>query len=156
MKQENIPTQGRVAGIDYGTVRIGIAITDVERKIASPLENYNRRTLGRDAEYFAQLAREETISLFVVGLPLYPSGDESPKSLEARQFGQWLQDVTQKPILFYDERYTSKFADELMRTASLSSKKRKARRDKLAAWVLLTSWLETSPSRKEDTTKSLE
>lgn len=148
MIQENFPLQGRVAGIDYGTVRIGIAITDVERKIASPLENYNRRTLGKDAEYFARLAREEAIALFVVGLPLYPSGDESPKSLEAREFGQWLHEVTQKPILFYDERYSSKFADELMRTASLSSKKRKERRDKLAAWILLTSWLEANPTKE--------
>src|SRR3954451_5054949 len=84
------PLPMRIAGIDYGTVRIGIALADTEVGIAGPFENYNRRTPALDAEYFATLAREERIGRFVVGLPVHLHGGESQKSSEARQFGEWL------------------------------------------------------------------
>ena len=85
---------GRVAGIDYGTKRVGVAISDANRTIASPLDNYDRRNAELDARHFRELARGEAITLFVVGLPLHMSGDESQKSREARAFGQWLTEVT--------------------------------------------------------------
>lgn len=138
-----IPETGRAAGIDFGTVRIGIAVCDPERRIASPWENYTRRSPRLDAQFFRQLVQEDRVTLFVVGLPLYPSGDESEKSLQARQFGKWLWETTQVPVVFFDERYSSRFADELMEMASLTQKQRKARRDKLAAYVILSAWMET-------------
>ncbi|MDO4573948.1 MAG: Holliday junction resolvase RuvX [Planctomycetia bacterium] len=140
---------GRVAGIDYGTVRIGIAMTDPDQTLASPWENYSRRSEKKDAEFFAQLAREERVTRFVVGLPLYPSGDESEKSREARVFGTWLEKTTGVPVEFFDERYSSKFADELLEP--LTAKKRKARRDMLAAYIILTSWLESQPKNRPST-----
>ena len=133
---------GCVVGVDFGTVRIGLAISDQERRIASPLSNYTRRKERLDAEYFQQLVREERVTLFVVGLPLYPSGDESPKSKEARDFGAWLEKTTGIPVEFHDERLSSKLADDLLAAAPLSPQKRKAKRDMLAAYVILTSWLE--------------
>lgn len=136
-----LPPAGRVAGIDFGTVRIGIAVCDPDRTIASPWENYNRRNQRLDAQFFRQLVSEDRVQLFVVGLPLYPSGDESEKSIQAREFGKWLWETTGVPVIFQDERYSSKFADELME--GLTPKQRKARRDKLAAYVILTSWLES-------------
>jgi putative holliday junction resolvase len=89
---------GRVAGIDYGTVRIGIAISNPERTIASPLENYTRRGPEQDAQRFRRLVEEEGVVLFVVGLPIHLDGGESQKSLEARQFGQWLHEATGVPV----------------------------------------------------------
>ena len=74
----------RIAGIDYGTVRIGIALADTEVGIASPYANYTRRTPALDAEYFARLTKEEQIARFVVGLPVHLDGGESQKSTEAR------------------------------------------------------------------------
>ena len=68
---------GRVAAIDYGTVRIGIAVSDSRRTIASPLENYTRRSKEADADYFRRLASDENIALFVVGLPVHLDGRES-------------------------------------------------------------------------------
>ena len=91
---------GRIAGIDYGTVRIGIVITDPQRTIASPYENYTRRDSTADAKRFRQLVEEEQIKLFVVGLPLMPSGDESKKSLEVRTFPKWLEESTGVAIEF--------------------------------------------------------
>jgi hypothetical protein len=86
--------QGRLAGVDYGTVRIGIAVTDADQKIASPLENYTRRGEDADAAFFKQLALQEKIVCFVLGLPVHLAGHESQKSLEVRKFGQWLIETT--------------------------------------------------------------
>ena len=79
---------GRVAGVDFGTVRIGIALSDAGRRIATPLETYARRTVELDARHFRSLAAAEQITLFVVGLPVHLDGRESRKSQEARAFGR--------------------------------------------------------------------
>ncbi|MBL9122028.1 MAG: Holliday junction resolvase RuvX, partial [Planctomycetaceae bacterium] len=103
---------GRIAGIDFGTVRIGIALSDARQSIASPYENYTRRGTAADAQRFARLVQEEEIRLFVVGLPLHGDGRESQKSQEARRFGAWLAAQTGVPVEFFDERYTSVEAEQ--------------------------------------------
>ncbi|TWT39253.1 Holliday junction resolvase RuvX [Blastopirellula retiformator] len=150
-----IPPVGRIAGVDFGTVRIGIAITDPERILASPLDNYNRRTQKLDRQYFEQLAREERIVLFVVGVPVHMSGAESGKSGEARKFGKWLGDITGIPIIYYDERFTSSIAKEMLGGLGLTKQKKKAKIDKLAAQILLTAYLE-NPTRAEAGLESLD
>jgi putative Holliday junction resolvase len=132
-----------VAGVDYGTVRIGIAITDPERKIASPLLNYTRRGPEQDAQRFRQLAADEGVVLFVVGLPIHLDGRESEKSLEARQFGQWLAEATGVPVEFFDERFTSVEAEQVLLAADLTRKRRKRRMDMLAAQIMLSGYLES-------------
>jgi putative holliday junction resolvase len=133
---------GRVAGIDYGTVRVGIALSDPGRSIASPMETYTRRNAELDAQRFKRLTEEEEITLFVVGLPVFLDGRESPKSVEARQFGQWLGEVTGVPVDFFDERFTSVEAENLLLDADLTSKRRKKRIDMLAAQIMLSAYLE--------------
>lgn len=133
----------RIAGIDYGTVRIGIAMADTEVGIASPYENYTRRTLPLDAQYFSQLASDERVGRFVVGLPVHLHGGESQKSTEARAFGQWLAETTQVPVEFFDERFTTSEADAFLNAAGLTKKQRHARRDQLAAQIMLTAYLES-------------
>jgi putative Holliday junction resolvase len=137
------PSPGRIAGIDYGTVRIGIALSDPERSIASPWETYTRRTPELDAGQFQRLAAQEAVTLWVVGLPLHLDGRESRKSLEARQFGRWLQHATGLPVVFFDERFTTVEAEDLLRQAELTGKRRKCRVDMLAAQLLLTAYLES-------------
>ena len=133
---------GRVAGIDYGTVRIGIAISNPERTIASPLENYTRRGLNQDAKRFQRLVADEGIVLFVVGLPIHLDGGESQKSGEARQFGGWLAETTGVPVEFFDERFTSHEAEQFLLAADMTRKRRKKRMDMLAAQIMLTAYLE--------------
>jgi len=135
--------QGKIAGIDYGTVRIGIAMSDADRVLASPCETYIRKSLERDAEYFRWLVSEERVSRFVLGLPLHLSGDLSEKAKEVLQFGQWLNQTTGIEVDYMDERYTSVEAERCLREAGLTEKKRKARRDKLAAQILLAAYLES-------------
>jgi putative Holliday junction resolvase len=139
----------RIAGIDYGTVRIGIALADTDVRIATPFANYTRRTPKLDAEYFVNLLEFEHVERFVVGLPIHLNGEESEKSSEARAFGKWLGEVTGKPVEFFDERFTTAEADELLGAANLTKKQRKARRDQLAAQIMLTAYLE-SGSRGQD------
>jgi putative Holliday junction resolvase len=133
---------GRVAGIDYGTVRIGIAVSNPEQTIASPLENYTRRSLDQDAKRFERLVADEGIVLFVVGLPIHLDGGESQKSIEARQFGQWLAETTGVAVEFFDERFTSHEAEQFLLAADMTRKRRKKRMDMLAAQIMLTAYLE--------------
>ena len=148
---KNDPSEtGRIAGIDFGTVRIGVAVTDADRTIASPLEEYTRHNPQSEARYFCELADMQQITLFVVGLPVHLSGRESEKSREARQFGQWLSESTKIRVVFFDERFTSQEADRLLDETALSGKKRRARRDALAAQIMLTAFLESGQRESVD------
>jgi putative holliday junction resolvase len=141
---------GRIAGIDYGTVRIGIAISDSRRTLASPLENYNRRDLRQDAERFRRLVAEEDVRLFVVGLPVHLDGRESAKSREARQFGQWLTEVTGITVELFDERFSTAEAHALLDEGQFHGRRRKRRLDMLAAQVMLAAYLERDPQNRGD------
>jgi putative pre-16S rRNA nuclease len=143
------PPPGRIAGIDYGTKRIGIALSDADGSIASPYENYTRRGDDADRRRFRRLVEEERIARFVVGLPVHLDGRESPKSAEARRFGQWLADATGVSVEFFDERFTTHEAEVHLAGAQLSKKKRQARLDKLAAQIMLTAYLERLRSSPE-------
>jgi putative Holliday junction resolvase len=144
-----LPQTGRLAAIDYGTVRLGVAITDPDQRLASPLENYTRRGAAADAKWLAELAKLERIVGVVVGLPIHTSGNESQKSAEARKFGKWAGEVTGLPVAFFDERYTSAQAEELLLDAEMTKKRRKERLDKLAAQILLTAYLESTRSNEQ-------
>jgi putative Holliday junction resolvase len=145
----------RIAGIDYGTVRLGIATADLAVGIAGPFENYTRRTPELDAKYFAELAAQEKIERFVVGLPVHLSGRESEKSVEARAFGEWLGRVTGVPVEYFDERFTTSEADQILGAAKLTKKQKQSRRDQLAAQIMLTAYLE-SGGRGQDAPGGIE
>lgn len=142
------PVRGRICGIDFGTRRVGVAISDEGQRWASPLLVFERKSPSGDAELLRQLVRREEVAGFVVGLPVHMSGDESGKSREARAFGRWLGEVTQRPVVYFDERYSSREADELMGAAGLSDKQRRARRDMLAAQIMLQKYLDTPPTER--------
>jgi putative Holliday junction resolvase len=133
---------GRLLGVDYGSVRIGLAVSDAERRIASPLATYARRGPARDADFFRTLVREEQVAGLVVGLPVHLDGREGPKAAEARALGRWLAAVTGLPVVFWDERFTTVEAEAFLRSAGLTNKRRKDRRDQVAAQILLETYLE--------------
>jgi putative holliday junction resolvase len=143
--------EGRVAGIDYGRRRIGIAICDAQRILASPL--CVRQTSGdtaADAAYFRRLVADESIVGFVVGLPIHADGSDSRMSVEVERFGGWLAETTARPVVFHDERYSSIEATGMMAGRGLSRGKKKARTDAVAAQIVLAAWLE---SRAADTNR---
>jgi putative Holliday junction resolvase len=129
-------------GVDFGTVRIGLAVSDPDRKFASPLVTYTRRSRDQDASYFEQLVKAEQIGEIVVGLPMHTDGREGHKAVEARAFGQWLLETTKLPVVFYDERFTTVEAEGFLLQAGLTNKRRKERRDRVAAQILLQSFID--------------
>jgi putative holliday junction resolvase len=139
-----IPVQGRLLGLDYGTKRLGLALSNAEQTIATPLETYLRRDEKQDARHLVQRVQEYRAVGLVVGLPVHMSGDEGEKAREARVFGQWAGQVTKLPVAFADERYTSAMADDHLRAAHLGPKKRQSLRDMLAAQILLQGYLDST------------
>lgn len=130
-------------------MRIGVAVADEGVSIAVPLENYTRRSAQSDAQHFVRLVADEGITRFVVGLPVHLDGRESGKSLEAREFGQWLQEATGVPVVFFDERFSTSEAERLLGEARLTKKKRQARLDMLAAQIMLTAYLESQDKGRD-------
>jgi putative Holliday junction resolvase len=137
------PPAGRIAAIDYGTVRLGIAISDPEQTLASPYENYTRRGPDQDARRLKRLAEEERVARFVVGLPIHLDGRESQKSRESRDFADWLGKVTGVPVELFDERFTTREAQHCLLGARLTRDRRKRRLDMVAAQILLAAYLES-------------
>ena len=139
---DDFPSEGRIAGIDYGTVRIGIAVCDPERRLASPLEVRAADAWRDDSDYYRELVKLERLAGFVVGLPIHLDGGESEKSRECRTFAQWLAAETKVPVRLFDERFTTADAQHRIAGGGLSRQQKKKRVDAVAALVLLESFLE--------------
>jgi putative Holliday junction resolvase len=141
-----VTAAGRLLGVDHGTVRVGLAVCDPDRTVASPLDTYRRKDAVADAKFFRTLAAEQKAVGWVVGLPLHMSGDEGGKAKECRAFGDWLTTATGLPVAFQDERYTSAAAEEAMLAAGLTLKQRRERLDRVAAQFILQAFLDADPA----------
>jgi putative Holliday junction resolvase len=131
-----------VLAIDPGKVRLGLAVSDADRRIASPLATWARRDAEQDARYLKQLIEDEAVGLIVVGLPVHLSGREGVQARAARVFGSWLEKLSGVPCVFWDERFTTREAEAHLWDAGLSHKQRKQRRDRVAAQILLQTYLD--------------
>ncbi|TWU23055.1 putative Holliday junction resolvase [Novipirellula galeiformis] len=145
----DFPATGRLAAIDFGSVRIGIAICDPDRILASPLEVHSASEWAKDGDYYRELTKQERIAAFVVGLPIHLDGGESEKSLQAREFARWLSVETGKPVRLFDERFTTADANNRMRAAGYTRQGKKKRLDAVAALVILESFIEACRYRGE-------
>ena len=139
---EPIGPMTRVLGIDFGTRRVGAAVSDPRRQIATPLEVYQRRDPVQDARHYQALVSEHDIDLIVIGLPLHTSGGESESSRLARAWGAWLGGCTRVSVRYHDERYSTVEAIDVLRSSGAKRKDRQSRRDMLAARILLQSFLD--------------
>ena len=133
-----MPDPGRVLAIDYGDKRIGLAISDPTRTIASPAGCITRRA-GKRPPIAEIVRRAEALEAraFVIGLPLDDDGNETPRSAEARKVGGELARRTGFPVSFVDERYTTAAALRAIREMGESTRGRKGDVDALAATILL-------------------
>ncbi len=144
---DGFPSTGRLAGVDFGSVRIGIAICDPDRILASPFEVHPAQNWQEDGEYFRNLAKQERVAAFVVGLPIHCDGGESEKSKECREFAKWLAAETELPVRLFDERFTTADAKRRMMAGGYTRGKEKKRIDAVAALVILESFIEASRYR---------
>lgn len=138
-----LPRQGRLAGVDFGTVRIGLAICDPSQSWVTPYDTYLCRNPRLDASYFQMMATREQLVGWVLGLPIHCDGNESRKSGEVRRFAEWLAELSKLPIALFDERFTTAEAKKLLRDSGLSRQKRKKSLDRLAAHLILSHFLES-------------
>lgn len=132
----------RVLGIDYGTRRVGAALSDPRRKIATPLEVYERKDPTQDARHYVRLVDEHDVDLIVIGLPLHTSGQEGASSKGARSWGCWIAGATGLKVVFHDERFSTVEAEAKLIAAGIKRQGRKDRRDMLAAQIFLQDFLD--------------
>jgi putative Holliday junction resolvase len=138
----------RFLGIDHGSKRIGLAVSDPGATLASPLTTVAASgNLSDEVAAVLSCAREYEIDAFVVGLPLNIDDTEGTQAKTVRRFGAELERISGKPVHYWDERLSSHAAEDLLRPAELTRKKRKARLDRVAAQVMLQGFLDarTSP-----------
>ncbi len=132
-----LASSGRLIGIDPGTKTFGLALSDLSRMIASPLEVIRRTKFALDVERLLALASEHEIVGIVVGLPSNLDGTEGPRAQSVRAFVRNLQKLTTLPILLWDERLSTVAAERALLSADTSRKKRAEVIDKVAATVIL-------------------
>jgi putative holliday junction resolvase len=132
----------RILGLDFGTKRVGAAVSDPRRMIATPLEVYERRDQAQDARHYRSVVEENEVERIVIGLPVHLAGREGKSATLARNWGDWLASVTGLTVVYYDERYTTVDAEDSMIAAGLKRSKRKGLRDMLAARILLQNYLD--------------
>lgn len=136
----------RTLGIDYGRRRIGLALSDETRTLASPLPTYTRtRSEKQDLDALASLIERHGVTSVVVGLPLNMDGTRGEMAREVETFADRLRDRTSLPVDLFDERLSSDEAERVLLEADLSRQRRRKLRDGLAAVVILQGYLDRQP-----------
>jgi putative Holliday junction resolvase len=144
--QSTFPSSGRLLGLDFGTKRVGVAVSDVEQRYAAAVEVIQRSSVKGDTTALIRLAEENLAVGLVVGLPVHKSGDEGAKAKQAREFGTWAGRVTNLPVAYWDERHSSTIAEGHLIGGGVSEKKRKKSLDAIAAQIMLQTYLD-APDR---------
>ncbi|OGW77194.1 MAG: Holliday junction DNA helicase RuvA [Omnitrophica bacterium RIFCSPLOWO2_02_FULL_45_16] len=137
----------RIMGIDFGTKRVGIAVSDELLLIAHGMTSLNRKDLKSDMEEIARLAQANGVEEIIVGLPLNMDGTYSAKTKEAIEFIDQLSKVVTVPVKTWDERLTSMQAERVLLEADMSRAKRKKLTDKLAAQIILQSYIDSKKTK---------
>lgn len=132
-------------GLDVGTKTVGVAVTDPLGLTAQPVTVLRRQSLKKDLAALLSLAREREVVTFVVGLPLNMSGDEGPRALATRKFGDALASASGLPVLYQDERLTTVAAERALLEADVSRQRRREVVDQVAATIILQGWLDAQP-----------
>lgn len=132
----------RLLGLDLGTKTIGVAVSDVNRGIASPLETIARTKFGVDAARLMELVARESACAIIIGLPVNMDSSEGPRAQATRAFARNLEGVGAPPIAFWDERLSTAAVQRAMIAGDLSRKRRAEMVDKLAAAFILQGALD--------------
>ncbi|MBZ5548538.1 MAG: Holliday junction resolvase RuvX [Acidobacteriia bacterium] len=140
-----MPESGRVLALDVGSKRIGVAVTDPLGITAQGLETIQRQNKRKDLETLGRLLKDYEVREIVVGLPLRLSGAEGTQSEKMRRFARDLESHFGLTVHLWDERWTSTEANRLLRETELSIEKRGRAVDRMAAILILQSWMEAHP-----------
>jgi putative holliday junction resolvase len=137
-----LPARGALIGLDLGSKTIGVAASDPDRRLATPVETIARRRFGADAGRILELAAERRAVCFVLGLPINMDGSEGARAQSTRAFARNLAKLTALPIALWDERLSTAAVERTLIAADASRSKRKAVIDQHAAAYILQGALD--------------
>lgn len=137
-----LPPRRGIAGLDLGTVTIGVAVSDRMLSVASPLETVKRRKFTLDAARLLEIASARELGGFVLGLPRNMDGSEGPRCQATRAFARNLERLTDLPIGYWDERLSTVAAERALLEADTSRKRRAEVIDNVAAAYILQGMLD--------------
>lgn len=137
----------RILGLDVGSRRIGVAVSDPLGITAQGLETLHRKNKKYDLQYLNRIIRDYEVAEIVVGLPLRMSGVEGIQAEKIQAFAEDLRKHFKLPVHLWDERLTSAEANRLLRETDLSIEKRGQAVDRMAAILILQGWMESRASR---------
>lgn len=138
----SLPDMAAIAGLDLGTVTLGVAVSDVFLSVATPLETIKRKKFGVDAAALLAICEARAIGGLVLGLPLNMDGSEGPRVQSTRAFARNLSRLTALPITFWDERLSTVAAERALLEADTSRKRRAEVIDHVAAGYILQGALD--------------
>ena len=137
-----LPARGALIGLDLGTKTIGVAASDPDRRLATPVETIVRKRFRDDVERLFKLAGERRAVGFVLGLPINMDGSEGPRAQATRAFARNLAKLTELPIALWDERLSTAAVERALIDADVSRSKRNAVIDQHAAAYILQGALD--------------
>jgi putative holliday junction resolvase len=137
-----LPARGALIGLDLGIKTIGVAVSDPDRRIATPVETISRTRFAADAERVLALAAERRSAGFVLGLPVNMNGTEGARAQSSRAFARNLARLTELPIALWDERLSTAAVERALIAADASRARRKAVIDQHAAAYILQGALD--------------
>ena len=139
---KSLPAKARLIGVDLGAKTIGLAISDVERRLASPLRTLPRGAFARDADALTAIFAEFDVAGIVLGLPLDLNGRDNPRAQSTRAFAHNLSKRTSLPIAFWDERFSTAVVTRSLIAHDVSRARRAQVVDKMAAAYILQGALD--------------
>jgi putative holliday junction resolvase len=143
-------TRGKVMALDLGEKRIGVALSDTTRTIASPYSVINRKSRAEDIERYRRLISEQEVGLLVIGLPIPLSGVEGQRAAWVRDYGEECARHLPVAVEYWDESLTTKEAEASLREQGRRGKKIKDRVDAVAAALILQAYLDAQWGRIAD------
>lgn len=132
----------KILALDIGTVRIGIATSDIMEIIASAYEVYRRKNDAEDVKHVAQIIQDLSVGEVVIGLPLKMDGSEGTSVEMAKSFGEELSKLVSVPIVYQDERLSTVEAERILIESGMRREKRKGKIDSIAATIILQTYLD--------------
>lgn len=132
----------KAMGIDFGLARIGIALSDDTKFLASPYLVYKRSNYDYDIQFLIKIIKDFKVDEIVCGLPLNMQGEEQEIAKLTREFMQNIQTITQINVEYIDERLSSVMAEEYLRRTEKDWKKRKEKLDSVSASIILQDYLD--------------
>ena len=139
----------RILGVDFGTKRIGLALSDPLGFTAQGLETLAVESKQKTLDHLTKICWEIGVDESVVGLPVNMNGTHGPKAQETMSWVEKLKTTLKIQVSTWDERLTSREADRLMSEAGLSTRRQRQESDRMAATIILQSYLESKRSKKE-------